>query len=64
MESMAVLLTPAEANHIGWESALCLPLEGCSHSRWVGGPGNAFMAAGFLEEVALGLTQGQFPGSG
>ena len=30
----------------------------------VWGRGNEFMAAGFLEEVALGLTQGQFPGSG
>ena len=39
-----------------------------SHWRGVvtveGWESNAFMAAGFLEEVALGLTQGQCPGSG
>lgn len=39
-----------------------------SHWRGIvtveGRESNVFMAAGFLEEVALGLTQGQFPGSG
>lgn len=54
-----LLLTPGGQPHRMWN------VTSASHWRGIvtveGGRVMCFMAAGFLEEVALGLTQGQFP---